>query len=263
MDQRKDNSTMFLWATLVALFIFLLDQVGFLDWYKNIHSFISAPIQYSQVTFTSGIQNSLTSLFYTSTLKKENADLKTRILELEKLTADQTAIIETNQATAETRAILGQLPYKESVVAYIIDATHTDIAGYLKINKGSTDGISVGLPVVVKDYYVGYVDSVTKNTATVKSLEIAGQSFIGYIEKRKISATVKTEIGKVYLDDLLANETLQLLDLVSIKREQLPYSFPVGTITTIPKETGTAERIGTITPFIRTADISLVTVVIE
>lgn len=263
MEQHKDSSIHFLWISLFALLIFLFDQIGLLLWYKNIHSFISVPIEYSLSSFKQNLSNSFISLQYAATLKKENDELKMKILELEKISSDQAQLLEAKNEIDSIKQVLSQLSYKKVLVATILDATVNDIAGYLQINKGSNDGITLGSPVVVKDYYLGYVDTLTSHSATVKSIEVSGQAFIGYVENRKISATVKTEIGKIILDDILANETIQLHDLVAIKRENLPYLFSVGTITTTPKDTGTAERVGIITPFARTSDISFVTVILE
>lgn len=86
-------------------------------------------------------------------LKAENANLKAQLAEFEMLDAE---------IQAEARR-----PGLDFVAATVIGHDPTGAQKFIMINKGSADGIEVGMAVTDPNYYVGQVVEVSENQAKV------------------------------------------------------------------------------------------------
>ena len=86
-------------------------------------------------------------------LTAENANLKAQLAEFDTLDAEVQAQARRPELDFEPATVIGHDP--------------TDKQEFILINKGSADGIEVGMAVTDPDYYVGQVVEVTEHTAKV------------------------------------------------------------------------------------------------
>lgn len=253
---------------LVLLFIssllLLLDLTGMLTGFKRLRSYLTYPLTTVSFTIKSSWINSLQSIFKGSSLKTENIELKQKLLELEAANEAYIEKIDTYKTLEdEINSIQKDREYKRSERARVLDLYTDNVRGKLKLNKGERSGITAGMPVVVGGVYIGYISEVTPFESTCVTYIIPGQEFVGYILKSKVSGIVKTEISTIEMTDLLATEQVKLHDMVSIRRENLPYFYSLGTISRAPPNDGSAERKALISEILSLDSISFVTIVIE
>jgi rod shape-determining protein MreC len=108
------------------------------------------------------------------TAPRDVASLRIRNTELEsEVSRLQTQIIELQQQISETRILYALLdfaranPEHEYVAASVIGRDPSPFMQYILIDKGSSDGIQRGMPVVTQQGLVGRVDAVTASAARV------------------------------------------------------------------------------------------------
>lgn len=96
-------------------------------------------------------------------LKEENSELQKKLQELE--------IIKTENATLRQYVNMAE-KYSEytTVPAYIINKDVSNLGEIMVINAGKTSGIDVNMPVITEQGLVGYITSVTENTAKVQPI---------------------------------------------------------------------------------------------
>lgn len=96
-------------------------------------------------------------------LKEENSELQKKLQELE--------IIKTENATLRQYVNMAE-KYSEyiTVPAYIINKDVSNLGEIMVINVGKTSGIDVDMPVITEQGLVGYIISVTEDTAKVQPI---------------------------------------------------------------------------------------------
>ncbi|MBN2257374.1 MAG: rod shape-determining protein MreC [Anaerolineaceae bacterium] len=108
------------------------------------------------------------------TTPRDVASLRARNFELEnEVSLLQTQIIELQQQISETRILYALLDFARAnpehtyVAASVIGRDPSPFMQYILIDKGSSDGILRGMPVVTQQGLVGRVDAMTANAARV------------------------------------------------------------------------------------------------
>lgn len=96
-------------------------------------------------------------------LKKENSELQKSLRELEILKAENTTLKEYVNLTDK---------YSEfsTFPAYVIQSDISNYSKIIVVNAGEKDGIRVNMPVISNKGLVGYVISVTNDTAKVQTI---------------------------------------------------------------------------------------------
>lgn len=96
-------------------------------------------------------------------LKEENSELQKKLQELE--------IIKTENTTLRQYVNMAE-KYSEytTIPAYIINKDVSNLGEIMVINVGKTSGIDVNMPVITEQGLVGYIISVTEDTAKVQPI---------------------------------------------------------------------------------------------
>ena len=129
------------------------------------------------------------------TLRKENAELKTKLEEYEKFAIDY------EQVTAENEVMRSHLKLAEKykdynlVVADIISDSATNWEATYIINKGSKDGIKPGMTVITHEGLVGYIETVTNKTSKIISILDAGNSVSSRVSRTRDEIVCKGSIS--------------------------------------------------------------------
>lgn len=260
---QPNDTTPLLVAIFFSSILILLDLVGFLGWYKNIRSYISYPITTVGHNLNTIFLQTVSSTLHGTTLKNENLALRQKVIELESLVISYTDQVNKLPALQKLYETTRAVSYKKTENAEVISTRADQVAGKLLLNKGSSSGIKLGMPVVVANFYLGYISSVTTFDSISTIFSIPGQEFICYIQAKKITGIARVGINGVELGDLLANEKVALHDVVSIKRDGFPYFYTLGNIMRIPANNGSAERKAVVESPIDISTLMYVTIIKE
>jgi cell shape-determining protein MreC len=256
------TDSLLIYTVLFSSIIILADLTGYITSIKRFRAFTTYPLVVATSTIKKSTSNFL-SIFRQESLLKENNQLKQRNLELESKLSDLEQSKTVAAEIAKYTSTITAKEYKKTVTALIIDNSYSNNQGQLLLAKGTSSNIEKGMPVVLGSTYIGYISEASDFSSVCTTYLQPGQQFVGYLLTRKITASVKTTLSAIQLFDLLATDTVQLLDTVSIKREKYPYFFTLATIIQLPNKTGSAERTAVLESPIRISELTYVTVVQE
>lgn len=121
-------------------------------------------------------------------LKNENKNLKEKMLEYEVLLAE-------NEVLKKHVKLADLYPNYSVIVADIIMDSGTSWDFTYTINKGSKDGIMPNMAVIAEEGLVGYIESVTNNTAKVVSILDAGNAISARVTRTRDAVISKGSIS--------------------------------------------------------------------
>jgi cell shape-determining protein MreC len=263
MAEHEKVPTLLLFLTiLVSTIVMLSDLTGYLGQIKRLRAIVAFPVQ-SFVHSTTTIGKNIFAIFGQQSIVKENAELKQRAISLELTLEETLSQSQLRNNIEKYESLLSPKDYKKTQEALILDTNYGDFQGKLLLNKGSTQGIEKGMLVVLGNNYIGFIAEANDYTSVCHTFELPNQQLVGYLLSRKVTASVQTSLNDIRLYDLLATDTLQLHDTVSVRREKSPYYVTLGNIAQLPEQTGSAERVARIKSSITINELSFVTIVQE
>jgi rod shape-determining protein MreC len=238
---KKSNGAIKFIIGAVALLVLLFILNLFVTPLKNAFYAISSPIQKTFLSAGESSSSFLGSIFQAGSLAMENENLK---LENQKLLTEVAAlqtIEQGNQAQTAVSASCQNTGFKTVMAG--VNGLDNDI---LSINKGSANGIAVGMPVInPQNVLFGKVLKVYKNYSQV--MLISSKSSVVNIKVQKditctdpeIDGVVKGSSGlKGYLDLIAVSDNISSGDV--LVTSSLDKSFPkdllVGKITKVTKD---------------------------
>ncbi len=142
------------------------------------------------------------------TLKDENDSLKGQIEELENQMLDYEMLKAENETLKKHAVLEASYPNYEVVVADIVMTSSSNWSLIYTLNKGEKDGIKPKMAVICKEGLVGYVETVTANTAKVVSILDAGNAVSARITRTR--------------DVVVAKGNLSLANKNQVKIENIP-----------------------------------------
>lgn len=183
-------------------------------------------------------------------IRVENAQLKTVV--------NQTTLLE------EQVAFLQEQSY-QAVTAKVASRATNDTAHTIIINKGSTDGVTDGAPVIINNgVLIGTIDSVDEESAAVLLLT----SF-----RSRVSATIQNEQRSpgivqgehnisIGMDFIPQPDTVAIGDTViaSGSDERIPVGLVIGTVREVTNEPGSLFQQASIDPLFDVVDITIVSI---
>ncbi len=139
------------------------------------------------------------------------------------------------QALADVDSVLHASKPYQFVVAHVIDNSITQAENYLILNKGSEDGISVGMAVADQNGAIGQVSKVSSHFAQVISILNPKFSLSSCIQNDQSAGSVTWDGDSpdyVQLNDVPRNVQFQIGDTVitSGYGGSFPRGVPVGTV---------------------------------
>lgn len=184
---------------------------------------------------------------------------------------------EAEQALAENERLLGLLDAKDEyetldpVYARVISRTPGAWFDTFSVNRGTLDGVSVGMAVITADGLVGRVYEVGLNYAKVLSI-IDSRSAVSMLVERTrdngvmrgvvTSASVTAECCVYYLpnvNSIIPGDTVITSGMDGI----YPKGIPVGAVTEVSRDTGSASQYVVVQPFVDFAHIEEVLILRE
>ncbi len=144
---------------------------------------VLSPFTWSVETATGTVHGVGADLGRIAGLARANRDLRR---EVAALSAKNEKLVRAEEENVRLRALLGlknRPGFPSSVAATVIARSPSQWFSYVIINKGTANGLRVGLPVTDSQGVVGEIESVTPGTATVLLLTDP-QSGAGVVDRR-------------------------------------------------------------------------------
>lgn len=184
--------------TLVILILFVLltnIDINKFSGAENIFTKLVMPMQNGLTYLKNKIAGNNTFFEDINKLKEENKELKEENKKLEEQLREL-EIIRAENATLRAYNNMSE-KYREytTVPAYIINRDVSNLSSTMVINVGSDDGINVNMPVITTEGLVGYIISVTNNTAKIKPIIDPSSSMSASISTSRDSVITKGILG--------------------------------------------------------------------
>ena len=169
----KQSNLVWFAAVLIALSLLLALSsavTGKPTFVRNITGAIVTPLQNGVAAATDRFTDLFGYFYRFDALERENAELKRKIQEFEKLEISYNAAIKENSALREAAGIKAKHADFEMELCTVVALTDNGFQSALTLNKGSVSGIEAGDCVITGDGMVGFVDQVSLNSCVVKTV---------------------------------------------------------------------------------------------
>ncbi len=206
-------------AIFSVILISTLSAMGIKDPIKNAVNTISSPVRSIGMKISESYEGYKNYFSSVEKLNEENRNLKEKIEELEDKLSDANAVKDENERLREYLEIKKTFPQLEMLEALIIGSEGDNNTTFFTLNKGSLDGISIGMPVIVKENLLGSVCEVGDEWCRIRLLSESSSSAGAYIPRSGVVGVVEGDIslkgtGKCYLNYLDPNSDVKVGDEV-------------------------------------------------
>lgn len=205
------NLRLFLTLISLSLLITILDLTKVLNLPKSFLSYVTNPISFGLYQTNKNILNQFSFMFSARLAARENKALKEQ---LGQLFAENAQL---RKKLAETESMLSQENHLDPKTYNLIPARPIGIQRYLKIDKGSKDGIKVGEAVVISDNYVGKIVQVSEKSSNIQLTSDPDSKVAAFSQglEGKAKGVLKGQFGsEMMFDKILHEEIIKIGDLV-------------------------------------------------
>jgi len=241
INKKNNGWTRFLIGGIIILCILFILNI-FVSPIKNFFYALSSPIQKTFWTAGESSSNFCNSLFNGGAISQENENLKSENQKLLAQVASLQSIEQGNRAQSEVSVSCQNTGFNLAM-AGIVGLDDQDI---LSINKGSADGIAVGMPVInQQNVLFGKVFKVYKNFSKV--MLISNKNSIVNVKKQQSQDCTDPEIDGVvkgngglsaYLDSIQIQDNINQGDVLvtSSLDKTFPKDLLIGKIDKVVKD---------------------------
>jgi rod shape-determining protein MreC len=220
-------------------------QRGLADVFRPIGDFFSGSVNYSTVT-------------------AENAQLRRQLSKL------RLQILENQNAEQQLQAVLSEehLPYVQNIpqlLAEVIGGASSNYEETFEINRGTADGVGVGMPVVAGAGLIGVVTTAGSSTAIVQTITDADSTFGVRIGSAGVVAVANGR-GPGYalsLTGITSSTSIHKGETVftnGVTGASLPAGLPVGTVASVRRSGNSLVQTVTVSPLANFSGLDYVTV---
>lgn len=227
-------------AIFAIIFTATLSVMGRIDPIKDGLNTIAEPFRYVGIKIKESYEGFILYFSSIENLNEENRCLEDQISELQNKISEANAIKAENERLREYLEIKNSHPDLKMTEAMIIGNESENYMTIFTLNKGSGDGISLGMPVMVSEGLVGSVCEVGYSWCKVRALSEASASVGACIPRSGEFGIVEGDIslkdtGTCMLTYLSPNADIEIGDRVetSGKGSVYPRGLLIGTISSI------------------------------
>ncbi len=235
---------------------------------------VMSPLQEAASKVTHPIGNFFSTLFRLPSIRAEDARLKDRVAELEAqlatTTADEQRLHELEGLLAVTQS-LG--PNVRTTAAQVIASGVSNFEWTITINKGSSDGIRLDMPVVASGKrLVGHVIRVDPSSAVVQLIVDPDSSVAGRLEISRTTGLISGEgdqdmrMGLVDVStEVQAGEQVVTAGyrIPGIAQSLYPPGILIGAVSRVVPDPSALEKSITIAPAVDFSSLDIVLVVLS
>ena len=213
----------FIIALSIAIFISILTAtlslMGQTGPIRDAINTVTLPFRYVGMKFNEAIEGFSKYFQSIDALNEENSSLREKIAELESSLADMEATKDENARLREYLDVKKTYPDFSLADALIIGTESENYSTFLTLDRGSGDGVKVGMPVIVKSGLVGSVCEVGYSWCRVRVITEASSGVGAYVERSGELGVVSGDIslkdtGECKLTYLSENADIEVGDLI-------------------------------------------------
>lgn len=195
-------------AVFASVFTATLSVMGVTDPIRNFANTVSIPFRYIGIAIKDSFEGFSKYFTAIEEMNEENQKLESEIERLEGQLADANAIKEENERLRDYLEIKETYRDFKFLEALIIGSESDNYMTVFTLNKGSNDGVKLGMPIMVKEGLVGSVCELGSTWCRVRTLPEASSSVGAYISR-------SGEIGIVEGDISLKGTNVCILNYLS------------------------------------------------
>ncbi len=252
---RRLTSTRIFKVTFIAIFfglLILVNPKGALNPVRNVFLDVLAPLKRITYTISASIEGVGEFVGSVGQLKKENEKL---LSENQGLLGERTMLADMRNENDDLRSQLELLPRNQYKLlsATIISQDPNGMGNWMEIDKGSEDGLTEGMPVVVsKSVLVGRIGDVTPRSAKVVLLTNPKSVVSVATTQTGAKGVIRGEYGLgIIFDMILQTDSVQSGNEVVTSGigSQMPRGLFVGTVQDVhPSSDHLFQQAGVISP---------------
>ena len=217
------KSKFFIIALSIAIFLVILTStlalMGKLDPLSEVINTISTPFKYVGIQIKNSFEGFSRYFENVDGIIKENESLRSQVDFLEGELANAEQAIDENVRLREYLEVKKTYPDFKMLDALIVGSEAENYMTVFTLNRGSGDGVKLGMPVIVKDGLVGSVCSLGYSWCKVRALTEASASAGAYISRSGEIGILSGDIslkdtGKCKLNYLNENADIEVGDTV-------------------------------------------------
>lgn len=262
MGKAIPNLQLFLLLSLISFLVIILDSYKLLILPKKAAYYLTNPISFSLYRSKQTVSRQFYFIFAARFAAKENKALQEQIGQLISENANL------RRSVAETESLLEQQKSIDPRTYNLLLARPIGLGRYLKIDKGSQDGIKNGQAVVFKDNYIGQVQTVSEGEANVRLLSDPDSKLaaFSYGKNGKAKGVIRGEFGlEMVLDKILHEEHIEQGDLVYSEGTEgyLPRGLIIGRVSEVIEKQNEVFKQAKVKPIFDIRDLELVFLISE
>lgn len=254
------DSKAFIILTLISILIVLLDNAHFLALPKSLLERITSPIQYGLYKTALGINRQFDFIVFTRRSAQEKKALEEQ---LATVISDNANL---RRQLSETQGFLDQQRSLDPQTYSLVAARPISTSRYLKIDKGSSDGIKPGQPVVYKDTFLGAIKEVSEKSASVILSSDPDSKIAAFAQNSSGHARgiLLGQFGsEMLMDKILHQEKISAGDLVYSEGTEgsLPRGLVLGQVSSVSERENEVFKQATLKPIFNVSDLDIVFVI--
>lgn len=214
-------------AVFLVIFISTLSLMGQTDPLKDIFNTVTMPVRYTVVKIGEAFDGFAKYFKTIDSLDRENSELESRVEELESMLADAEATLDENERLRSYLEIKESYPDFKMLDAMIVGYETDNRSTFFTLDRGSADGVNVGMPIIVKSGVVGSVCEVGKSWCRVRVITEASAS-VGACVKR--SGEIGVVSGDISFKDTGLCKMTYLPENADIEVGDLIYTSGIGSV---------------------------------
>ena len=237
MYKNKKSGLLGIVITMVILLLIVIfsNREANTSFFENIANKLVMPVQNGLTYLKNKISGNSTFFVDISNLKNENKELKEKNSQLEQSLRELKNIRTENETLKEYLGLTEKYGEYRTVPGHIINKDISNYSKTIVINVGKKDGIEKNMTVIADEGLVGYVISVTDNTAKVRTIVDTSSSMSCLMSTNKESIVCKgtlennSELKAMYIPtdaNLVQGDSIETSGLGGI----YPKGIHVGTI---------------------------------
>ena len=224
---------------------------------------VTTPVRYLGATVTAPFQG-LGNIF--ANLTADQGTLSDLKADNERLQARNAELEESEQTASRLQELLGiKDTYNlQSTAARIISGSVDSWSSTVTIDKGTADGLSVGMPVTASNGVIGQIVECGATSATVRLLTDESSSISAMVQtSRAQGMLVGSATGQVELTLIRTSQTVNVGDVIvtSGLGGVFPKGLPLGKVTSVDSNPGSLYLDIVVEPFAHTENFEEVLVV--